>query len=226
MIKKPTLRKLFITLSIFFLPAYGSSQVVNPYRIFDIGMGANMNSASSDAETLKKTVGLHVNFNYNLDQFTSFVAEIQLGQLAGGDSATTFTGRQFTNQFNSVSIRGQIQLGKIFYRLPKEAQRIYISSGIGGINNNITNINRDSQKILGYTTIGKEQSINLFVPARFGYEFPIKNAYRETILKIDLAYQHNFVLGDDIDGFAVGEFKDAFSQFSIGFKTGLLGRRW
>lgn len=224
--KKPTLKTYLIALSIFFLPLYGSSQVVNPYRIFDIGMGANMNSTSGDAETLKRTVGLHLNFNYNIDPYTNFLAEVQFGQLAGGDSAATFSGRQFTNQFNSVSVRGQMQLGKLFYRLPKEAQRVYISSGIGGIANNITNINRESQKIPGYSTIGKEQSINLFIPARLGYEFPVKNAYRETILKIDLAYQHNFVLGDDIDGFAAGKFKDAFSQFSIGFKTGLLGRRW
>lgn len=224
--KKPTLKTFFIVLSIFFLPAYGNAQVVNPYRIFDIGLGANVNSAISDAETLKKTVGLHINFNYNLDQHTNFIAEVQLGQLAGGDSAATFTGRQFTNQFNSLIIRGQMQLGKIFYRLPKEAQRVYLSSGIGGINNKITSINRDSQKIMGYSTMGKEQSINLFIPARIGYEFPLKNAYRETILKLDLAYQHNFILGDDIDGFSAGRFKDAISQFSIGFKTGLLGRRW
>ncbi|MBC7913038.1 MAG: hypothetical protein H7Y07_02850 [Pyrinomonadaceae bacterium] len=199
--------------------------MVSPYKAIDAGVGANLNTVMGDAETLKRTTGAHINFNYNLDMFTALIAEIQFGTLAGGDTYTTTTGREFSNNFKSFCVRGQMQVGKIFYRLPHAIQKAYLSSGIGGINNNITSINRMSFKLPGYSTAGRPKSTNFFVPLRLGYEYRIKNAYKEPILKIDLGYQHNFVLGDDIDGFTANK-KDIYSQLSLGFKIPLFGQRW
>lgn len=191
----------------------------------DIGAGASFNTVTGDAETSKRTTSFNLNLNCNLDIFSTLVAEIQFGQLAGGDSLTTYTGRQFTNQFNAFCFRGQMQLGKLSKRLPNAIQRIYLSSGIGVINNKVQE-NRTSILVPFFTTAGKDKSSNFFVPLKLGYEFPLKNAYHEPILKIDIAYQLNFVLGDDIDGFAAGKYQDTFSQFSLGLKAGIFGRQW
>lgn len=220
------MKRLLILIILLFSLISLKAQILNPYRAVDIGVGANLNTAAGDVETFKRTTGFHFNVNVNLDYFTTVIAEIQMGQLAGGDSINNYSGRQFTNQFNSFCFRGQMQLGRVFENFPDAVQRIYLSSGIGGISNNITKVSRSSILIPGYGTTGKDKSINFFVPARIGYEFPIKNAYKETMFKIDLGFQYNFVLGDEIDGYTVGKFKDTYSQLSVGFKKGVFGRRW
>ena len=107
--------------------------------------------------------------------------------------------------------------------LANALKNLYVSTGIGYIVSHMTYINRNSILLPGYSTDGLDNSNQLFIPARIGYEFKVFNKYDQPSFKIDIGYQYNFVLGDNLDGFTAGASKDAFSQITLGFKFALGG---
>ncbi|HEY0244238.1 MAG TPA: hypothetical protein VGC01_01635 [Mucilaginibacter sp.] len=198
------------------------AQIGYDYAQYDVGVAAGINKVYGDAETFTNTPSVHFNFTYNISPYNNYVFELQAGQLKGGDIATTLSGRQFANSFTSVMIRKQLQAGEFIdyseSQFANAFKNLYLSTGIGFIVTHITGINRYSVQIPGYYTPGENNSNEILIPARIGYEFKIFNQYNEPSTKIDLGYQYNFILGDGLDGFTVGNKKDAYSQFTIGIK--------
>ncbi|MEO8887260.1 MAG: hypothetical protein ABI367_14435 [Mucilaginibacter sp.] len=203
------------------------AQLGYEYAQYDLGFAGGLNTVYGDAETKTTTKSLHVNFNYNVSPFINYVFEGQTGDLRGGDAATTPSGRQFTNNFTAFVFRGQVQAGEIMdyshSRIANALKNFYLSTGIGYVISHMTYINRNSILIPGYSTDGLDNSNQLFIPARIGYEFKVFNKYNQPSFKVDLGYQYNFVLGDNLDGFTAGTAKDAFSQITLGFKFALGG---
>ena len=201
------------------------AQVGYSYSQYDVGVAAGINTVYGDAETFTKTPSVHFNFNYNVSPFVNYVFEIQAGQLKGGDSLKTVSGRQFSNSFTSVMIRVQLQAGEIIdysqSQMSNAFKNLYISTGIGFVVNHITNINRYSILTPGFYTPGNNNSDELLIPARIGYEFKMFNKFDQPSVKIDLGYQYNFILGDGLDGYTVGKKKDAYSQITFGVKFAL-----
>jgi len=203
------------------------AQIGFNYAQYDLGFATGINTTYGDAETLTKTSSFHVNLNYNVSPYLNYVFEAQVGQLKGGDSLNTISGRQFTNNFTSIMLRAQVQAGEIIdYSqggLANAFKNLYLSTGVGFVVNNISNINRYSSQLPGYYTPGDNYSNEIIVPARIGYEFKLFNQYGEPSFKVDLGYQYNFVLGDGLDGYTIGGKKDAYSQITLGVKFALGG---
>lgn len=200
------------------------AQLGYEYSEYDLGVAGGLSTVSGDAETSKAAKTLHINFNYNPSPFINYVLEAQTGNLHGGDEATTQTGRQFTNNYVAVFLRGQVQAGEIMdysgSRIKNALKNLYLSTGVGYIVNKMTYINR--QSILDPTiyTDGLDNSNGIIIPARIGYEFKIFNSYNQPVVKIDLGYQMNFALDDNLDGFTENPHKgnDKFSQITLGVK--------
>jgi len=216
-----------ITLFTCLLAHTAKAQLGFDYAQYDLGIGVDVNKAYTDAETVISTRSVHLNFNYNVSPYVNYVVEVQSGALRGGDSLTTQSGRQFTNNFTSVIFRGQLQAGEIIdYSQSKFANALknfYLSSGIGVVINHMTTINRNSILTPGLYSPGDDNSNELFIPARIGYEFKVFDKYSQPSFKIDLGYQYNFILGDGLDGFTVGNSRDSYSQYSIGIKVAIGG---
>ena len=197
------------------------AQIGYDYSRADIGIGADFNTAYTDAETLSPSKSVHFNYNYNIGPYINYVVELQYGELKGGDSVTTVSGRQFVNKFTSVILRAQLQAGELIdyshSRVMNGLKNLYVSTGIGFVVNNITTISRYSSQIPGYSTPGVNNSNNILIPARIGYEFKVFDKYNHPNFKVDLGYQYNFILGDDIDGFRSGK-HDGYGQYTIGVK--------
>jgi len=223
-------KSLLITVSLIFaLFMRAEAQLGYNYPKIDVGAGFNRNVAYTDAETTKSTYALNLSIGYNVTPFVNLIAEYQKGKFAGGDSLNTQSGRQFTNSFNAVAFRFQLQAGE-FFNYQKNAvydalKNIYVGAGVGIMGNNITDINRKSILITDYdyVTPGEDKSQELFIPVRIGYEFKLYNQYSEPRIKFDIGYQHNFMLGDNLDGFNAGVANDTFSQIFIGVKFGIGG---
>jgi hypothetical protein len=223
-----TLPKLLLfTILICLLSLTSKAQLGYNYAQYDFGIAGSINTVYGDAETIKQTPALHLSFNYNQTAFINHIVELQIGKLAGGDSVNTLSGRQFNNHFTAVVFRSQLQAGEFIdysqSALANAFKNLYISTGIGAIFNNLVDVNRYSIKVPGFYTPGVNQSTNLFLPLRIGYEFKVFNQYDEPTLKIDFAYQYNYVFGDDIDGYRVGSQGDKFLQWSLGFKFAIGG---
>src|ERR1700761_4934709 len=163
------------------------AQVGYSYSQYDVGVAAGINTVYGDAETFTKTPSVHFNFNYNVSPFVNYVFEIQAGQLKGGDSLKTVSGRQFSNSFTSVMIRVQLQAGEIIdysqSQMSNAFKNLYISTGIGFVVNHITNINRYSILTPGFYTPGNNNSDELLIPARIGYEFKMFNKFDQPSVK-------------------------------------------
>lgn len=197
------------------------------YGQYDIGFAAALNYAYTDAETVKGTAAAHLVFAYNHTPFLNYIAEVQLGRLAGGDSVNTISGRQFKNNYTAVSFRAQVQAGELLRydnsMFFNALRNIYVSGGIGVIYNNMADIHRSSLYIPDYTSTGRNTSSEFFVPLKAGYEFKIFNSYDEPFIKVDLGYQFNYMLGDQLDGIQAGVRKDVYTQFVVGMRFAIGG---
>ncbi len=197
------------------------------YAQYDIGLGIGMSKVYSDAQTYKTTPTAHFTFTYNATPFVNYVVEVQAGHLQGGDSLKTITGRQFDNHYTAVVFKGQLQAGEIIdysdSKFGNALKNLYLSTGVGFSVNHLVNTARYSILSPGFYTPGRDNSTEILIPARIGYEFKVFNRYDQPTFKIDLAYQQNFMLGDALDGYEIGKQKDSFSQFTLGIKFALGG---
>ncbi|MDT3404748.1 hypothetical protein [Mucilaginibacter terrae] len=216
------MKKIILTLCICFATLLAKAQLGYMYGQYDIGFAAALNYAYTDAETVRGTAAAHLVFAYNHTPFLNYIAEVQFGRLAGGDSVNTLSGRQFKNNYTAVSFRAQVQAGELLRydnsTIFNALRNIYVSGGVGVIYNNMAEIHRSSLYIPDYTSYGRNTSSEFFVPLKAGYEFKIFNSYDEPFIKVDLGYQFNYMLGDQLDGIKAGTRKDVYSQFVVGMR--------
>ena len=143
--------------------------------------------------------------------------------MQGGNEFKDSSGRQFSNSYTAFLFRAQLQAGELIdysqSQFANAMKNLYLSSGVGYIVNSVT-ANRYSYLVPGYYTPGQNSSNEIFIPVRIGYEFKVFNQYSNPSFKIDVAYQLNFVLGDELDGYKAGTSNDKFSQISVGVKFG------
>jgi hypothetical protein len=225
------MKRLIKTLLIIVLIGLGTftakAQLGYEYGEYDVGFAGGLNTVSGDAETKVSTKSAHINFTYNPSPFINYVLEAQTGDLKGGDALTTNTGRQFTNNYVAVFLRGQVQAGEFMdysgSRIKNALKNLYLSTGVGYIVNKMTYINRQSVLTPAIYTDGLDNSNSIIIPARIGYEFKIFNSYNQPLVKIDLGYQMNFAMDDNLDGFTAGVQKDKFSQITLGVKFSIGG---
>jgi hypothetical protein len=216
---------ILLTLIISSIAIVARAQVGYNYAQYDFGFGGQINQVFGDTKTVKSTPSGDINFTYNQTPYTNFVFDVQAGALAGGDSVKDAYGRQFSGTFTSFIFRGQLQAGELmdYSKNPfaNAMKNFYLSTGIGYLVDHITNINRYSLKIPGFYTPGQDNSNIVFVPVRIGYEFKIFNQYNQPSVRIDLGYEFNYMLTDELDGFKAGKNTDIYSQVSIGVKFAL-----
>jgi hypothetical protein len=222
LITKTTLLTLFVCCTAFMAKA----QLGYNFSQYDIGTSVGFNTVFGDVLPQKTTQSINFNFTFNQTPYTNFVFEAQLGKLTGGDS-TSASGRYFNNDFSAFTFRGQLQFGEFLDYSHSEfnnaIKNFYVSLGIGYVVNHITQISRYSnQQPVSYTG-GLNNSSELFIPVRIGYEFKLYNRYQQPNIMLDLGYEANFILGDNLDGFTAGKHNDIYTQFSLGIKFALAG---
>jgi hypothetical protein len=220
------LKKIFFTVLISCIAFVSKAQLGYDYAQYDIGVAGAINKVYGDAQTITSTPSIHFNFNYNQTPFINYIIEVEAGKLEGGNALKDTTGRQFSNSFTTASFRVQVQAGEIldYSNSPfnNVLKNFYLSSGIGMDVNNVTT-NRYSYKIANFYTPGENHSQEIYIPVRLGYEFKLFNKYNQPSVKIDLAYQQNYVMGDELDGFKAGKNNDVYTEIVLGVKFSLGG---
>ena len=204
------------------------AQLGYDFSQYEGGVAVGINTVSGDAQTKITTESIHFNVTYNTTPFVNFVFETQLGKLRGGDSLKTSTGRYFNNDFTSFIFRGQLQFGEFLdysnSQFNNAIKNLYLSLGVGLVINRIGQVNRYSiNKTPQVYTPGITRSNEPFIPFKIGYEFKVFNKYQQPAFKVDLGYEYNLVLSDNLDGFTAGSHYEVYSQFIIGFKFALGG---
>lgn len=221
--------KTIIILTLCTTSFLAKAQIGYDYAQYDLGVAGSANiAANSDVQTYKVTPAVHFNFNYNQSPFVNYVFEFQVGRLEGGDSLKTTSGRQFENHFAAFLFRAQLQAGEFIDYSTSPFMNVmknwYTSVGIGYMVNHIVTKSNDIRVAGGYTLPGDNNAQVPFIPLRLGYEFKLFNSYSQPSVKIDIGYQYNLVLSDNLDGYATGSTThDAYAQFTIGVKFAVGG---
>ena len=219
-------KKIIFTLLFGFFAIISKAQLGFNYSQYDIGVSAGFNQVFGDASTQTTTASAIFNITYNQSPYTNFVLDGQFGQLKGGNYIKDRSKRQFANNFRAFDIRGQLQLGELidYSRSPVAnfLKNAYVSTGIGMISDQITFITRDNN-YGSFTTPGQNDSNEIYIPIRLGYEIKVFNQYNQPSFKIDLAYQYYMIFGDNLDGYTWGKSNDILSQVTIGLKFAIGG---
>lgn len=215
-----TLKALVLTVVICSASLISKAQIGYNYAQFDVGAAGSFNQVYGDAQSITKTASVRLSLNYNQTPFLNYILEGEGGKLEGGKLSDP-TSRVFSNSYSAFTFRIQVQAGELMdysdSPFKNGLKNLYISSGIGYVVNHLTT-NRLSLNIPDYYTPGENNSNEIFIPARIGYEFKFYNQFDEPSVKIDLGYQYNFVMGDELDGFKAGKANDQFSQICLGVK--------
>ncbi|MDB5032369.1 hypothetical protein [Mucilaginibacter sp.] len=200
---------------------------------YGIGFFASYNKPYADLNESNRGKTYNVTGYYNLSPYMPIGVEFQTGELSGGSIITDPDKRQYDNKYKAFILHGDLGLGEVldyegnfFMKIVKD---FYVGTGVGFISNNMafiqrTNLVANGYPIGAYTFPGKNSSMNLIVPIRFGYEFKIYNTYDEPFIGINIGYIHNITWGEGLDGYddSSNHFKnnsqDQYSQIVVGLK--------
>jgi hypothetical protein len=199
------------------------------YQELGIGVGASYIRGYTNITVQYNHPSFNVNFIYNYNPYVPIEAEVQIGTLSGGGHLPSQDpyGREYTNNYKAVILHGDFQLGagidyseSWFLHIVKD---FYFGSGFGFVSN--TNVvQRYSIYQSTYRFPGVDNSVDLMIPFRFGYEFKIYDSYNEPSVAIDLGYIHTVAFGEGLDGYndPSSKFKnnalDQYRQVTIMFK--------
>jgi len=206
------------------------------YYEWGAGAGVSYMRGYDDLNKQYYHFGGNINVVYNYSPFLPIAAEFQFGTIEGGGRTPDLDkyGRYSKNNFKALVFHIDLQAGEIMdYNdnlFLNAIKNVYIGSGLGVIANNMQgkNIQRNNLYLdngpTSYIFPGKNSSLNLLLPLRFGYEFKIFDSYDEPAYTISIGMQHNIVFGEGLDGYNdnSNKFKnnaiDQYTQFTIGFK--------
>jgi hypothetical protein len=199
------------------------------YQEWGVGLGASYERGYTNITTQYSHPGVNFNFIYNYNPYLPVEAEFQAGTLSGGGPLPSQDpyGRQYVNNYKAFVLHADYQLGGgIDYTtswIARVAKDLYIGTGIGFLDNDNT-VQRTSIYEPSYVFPGKDKSINIMFPLRFGYEFKFYDAYDEPSIAIDIGYVHTIAFGEGMDGYndPPSRFKndalDQYRQITINFK--------
>lgn len=214
-----------------------SAMAQSGYNYYEWGWGADASYIRGYTNITKQDNHPAVNFNiiYNYSPYLPITLEVQSGTLSGGGLSPKQDpyGRQYTNNYKAVIVHGDFQLGagidygESWYL--NIVKNFYIGSGLGVISNANTvqrySIYAPAYPNTGYYKFpGSNNSINLMIPLRFGYEYKFFDSYNQPSIAIDIGYIHNVTFGEGLDGYndPNAKFKnnslDQYRQITIGFK--------
>ncbi|MVN20025.1 hypothetical protein [Mucilaginibacter arboris] len=231
------MKKTYLFFAFVLLSLSVSAQIGYNYDQFSLGAGISSVKIHGDLHKSYSQAAYNVNFNYHYTPFVTFGVEAQFGKLASANADTTksYYGEQSTNKYTAIMFHADVQLGEfinynddfsaipILTKILNGAKNIYVGTGAGVIFNKMDYINRQDYYDPNFSIGGLDKSNELIIPVRIGYEYKIYNAYDEPQIRIDLGYQANFSVGDNMDGFKSGRYGDWYSQLTLGLKIGIGG---
>ncbi len=204
------MKKLILLFVFVFSVVLAKAQMGYNYKEFGIGLDVSYERGYTNIARQDNHIATSINFIYNYSPYIPVAAELQFGTLSGGGltPAKDKYGRQFTNHYEAFILHADFQLGEVIdysqNDLLNVIKNFYFGTGVGFVfnNNTVQRTNVYPQNgPLTYVFPGSDNSINMTVPLRFGYEFKLFNEYSEPYMAIDIGYVHSLVFGEGLDGY-------------------------
>lgn len=210
---------------VVFIAAKARSQPSYNYAKFDFGFAGAVVKPFADEKFNAVSPAIIVGLTYNYTPYVNYIASLQIGAALGRSDGYS----EYDTRYTAPCLRIQLQAGEfINYEqtiINHVLKNLYISMGAGLL----YHITQKKQTVFtpnnGSSTIQNNTDIyyNMFVPAIIGYEIKLMNSQQEPFMKVDIAYQYNYILGDNFDGTIAGKHNDVLHQLSIGVKLAISG---
>lgn len=221
------MKNLYLLFAASLISFCAQAQLGYNYKEFGIGYSYSYERAYTSIPSEYYHGANAIDFIYNNSPFIPIEAEIQFGKLSGGGLLPSQDplGRQYTNNYESLGIHVDFQLGEIINYQDNEVlaiiKNVYFGSGLNLIFNSNT-VQRTSIYQPTYTFPGRDNSIDFTVPFRFGYDIKLFNRYQEPMCAIHLGYVYNIVLGNGLNGYdyppSQNYRSDGYGQFVVGVR--------
>jgi hypothetical protein len=223
------LKKYILFFATAMIAAAVNAQSGYNYQEWGVGAGTFYERGFTNITQQNSYVGFNANIIYNYNPYLPVEAEIQVGQLSGGGLSPNQDpyGRVYHNNYKAFILHADFQLGagidysdSWFLNIIKN---FYGGAGLGVISNS-NKVQRYSIYLSTYRFPGVDNSTDLMLPIRLGYEFKIYDSYNEPGMAIDIGYIHTFAFGEGLDGYndPSSKFKnnslDQYRQLAIVFK--------
>jgi hypothetical protein len=218
-------KRFTLVILLVFIQVIAHAQNGFNFQPFSIGVGTGVTTAYGNTATTVSKYAFNLNFNYTPSPFFSLSLEGQSGALAGG-LVTDFYARRFSNTYTALLFHADLQAGEIINYEHSDflngIKNVYVGTGIGILNNNITYIQTivpvGTSNLTTYPYL--KNSTNVLVPLRLGYEFKIFDGYQNPRYRIDAGYSFNTAFGKGLDGYTTLSSIKFYSYLSIGVKIG------
>jgi hypothetical protein len=226
------LKNLYFVFILGLLSQIAKSQSYN-YQEFGVGFGVSSTRGYTNVARQDNDFAFNINASYNYSPYLPVTAELQIGKLSGGGTTPNLDryGRQYLDNYRALYVHIDLQAGELIDYQDSFVlgilKNFYIGTGFGVIEDNNTDQRLNLYPYDGSTSYifpGKDHAYDPIVPLRFGYEFNIYNQWGEPAFRIDLGYEHNIDLGENLDGYNDNPliFKHnalpQYRQITIGFK--------
>jgi hypothetical protein len=227
------LKKIILLGLITCLLSVAKAQTAYNYQKFGIGLDLSYQRGYTNITRQDSHIGENINFIYNYSPYIPIVAEFQFGTLSGGGLTPNLDpfGREYTNNYKAFLLHADFHLGEVIDYSQSDVlnmlKNFYFGTGAGLLFND-NRVQRTNiypwNGSLTYIFPGKDNSVNVDIPLRFGYELKIYDDYDEPYMAIDIFYVHSYVPGSGLDGYNDPNppFKhnstDQYRQISIGVK--------
>ncbi len=200
-----------------------------------LGVGVGFSNMFGDFSNSVAAPVVRLGFGCRLT--TNFVIETEMyfGQLSSYENPISWSSTKFseTSNFESIDILAKITLGN-YLQYPhgvflKLLSGIYLGTGVGVVNNNITSFSgrfvKDQLNIMlddGMFT--KRSVITPFIPLNIGLRIPLKKFLGSVRTQFMINYQMNYTLSDYVDGYSFAgntsntrnQFKDCYTVLTFG----------
>lgn len=190
---------------------------------FSVGVRGGVTTSHTDATPDQSRYFYGANAAYNFTPYLSLRANLNAGQLEGGDESAAnvmhYTNNFFQGDLNlkfyPVGILQKAQQKKYLYYLSK----IYASIGIGLMKSQ-TNINYLPAQVELFDFMGNYSGTDMVIPLEFGIDIPLSKPFKAKGLYVILFYRANYLNTDRMDGYqpklSSNESKDTYTNFGAG----------
>jgi len=169
------------------------------FQQLTFGSGGGAATTYAGTQLQKTTFAWFADAGYCPFSFLNIDFEMQTGSLAGA-SLNTGNPKSFNSRYRAVILNLELHAGAFLEDeqsgFLNAARHVYIGTGFGLLNNNITNVN-----IATLQAAGPIKNTLHVIPFKLGYELNLINNDDGPLLKADLTYTLNYTRGRGLDGY-------------------------
>lgn len=218
------------TITASFLSLFLCLHVIAQSNFHKISIGGGFGVTRSYTDVKKHDSGLagYGTLDYYFTPFFNLGAEVQKGEIAGGDITTDPYGRQFINSYMAMTFNGKLSLGSLLdyerSNFTNAIKHLYVGAGLGIVRNKMKDIVRDDPYKPGYEFPGKDFGHDIVIPLNLGINFYLGHKSGIRKLALNFNVQSNITIGEGLDGYNDSPIKfrnnnpDIYAFYTLGLK--------